>query len=135
MSRFDRTPTKTSRARALRSSRSNAEALAWSLMRGGCLGFQFRRQHPVGPFFADFYCAKLKLIIEMDGDQHALQVDHDRRRTDYLSSKGLKVVRFWNRGLFDDISGFERTLINLVETRAKELGVQPVFHRARPISV
>ncbi|MET0545197.1 MAG: DUF559 domain-containing protein [Caulobacterales bacterium] len=127
MTRFDRTPSKTARARALRKSRSNAEALVWSLLRGGVTGFHFRRQHPIGPFVADFYCAKLKLVIEMDGDQHALQMQRDQRRTDYLERKNLRVVRFWNRQMFADIRGFEQTLLNLIRDRASELGVAPQF--------
>lgn len=86
-------------------------------------GFSFRRQHPIGPFVADFYCAKLKLIIEMDGDQHATRIAHDQRRTEYLSAKGLKVVRFWNRELFGNIRGFEENLLLLIRDRARELGI------------
>src|ERR1700755_1135687 len=94
MSRFSITPTQTARAKALRQSRSNAEALAWSLMRGGCTGFHFGRQDAVGPYFADFYCAKWQLVIEMDGDQHAQQVDYDARRTAFLENRGLKWSAF-----------------------------------------
>jgi len=125
MSRFDRTEEKTARARALRQSRSNAEALAWSMLRGGCTGFHFRRQHPIGPYIADFYCASLKLVIEMDGDQHAQQIAHDARRTEFLAEKGLRVLRFWNRQMFEEIRGFEQTLLYRINERAQELGVKP----------
>jgi very-short-patch-repair endonuclease len=124
MSRFDRTEEKTSRARELRKGRSNAEALAWSMLRGNCTGFHFRRQHPIGPYVADFYCAALRLVIEMDGDQHARQVAHDARRTEFLSTKGLMVLRFWNRSMFEDIRGFEQTLHYRINERARELGVK-----------
>lgn len=124
MSRFDRTEEKIARARELRQSRSNAEALAWSMLRGNCTCFHFRRQHPIGPYIADFCCAALKLVIEMDGDQHAQQMAHDERRTAFLAGKGLFVLRFWNRHMFEDIRGFEQTLLTRINERAQELGVK-----------
>jgi very-short-patch-repair endonuclease len=57
-------------------------------------GIKFRRQHPIGPYFADFACPTKGLLIEIDGDHHADQVEADRRRTAVMESRGWRVVRF-----------------------------------------
>ena len=57
-------------------------------------GIKFRRQHPIGPYFADFACASKNLVIEIDGDHHADQVEADARRTAVMESLGWRVVRF-----------------------------------------
>ena len=59
---------------------------------------QFKRQYPVGPYFADFYCYKAKLIIELDGSQHCepMAMEYDRIRTEYLRKQGYLVIRFSN---------------------------------------
>ncbi len=61
-------------------------------------GFRFRRQHPIGPYFADFCCVPRRLIIEVDGSQHG-QPQHKRKdalRTAYLRERGYRVIRFSN---------------------------------------
>ncbi len=60
------------------------------------LGFKFRRQHRIGPYFADLCCVERRLIIELDGSQHAEQAPKDAGRTAYLSEQGYRVIRFWN---------------------------------------
>ena len=57
-------------------------------------GLKFRRQHPIGPYFADFACVARKLVIEVDGEHHTLQLEADSRRTDFLEQAGWRVVRF-----------------------------------------
>jgi very-short-patch-repair endonuclease len=58
-------------------------------------GVKFRRQHPIGPYFADFACVSKKLVIEIDGDHHAFQVEADAHRTKAMEYKGRRVMRFW----------------------------------------
>jgi very-short-patch-repair endonuclease len=87
------------RARALRQSQTDAEALLWSKLRSRqVLDLKFRRQHPVGKYFADFACIEIGLIVELDGGQHAdaAEVEYDRKRSDELASAGFRVLRFWN---------------------------------------
>ena len=107
MTRFGRTSSKTDRARRLRGAATLVERKLWSRLRAAQLGgFSFRRQHPIGPFIADFYCAPLKLVIELDGDQHAERRGYDAARTRFLESKGIDVLRFWNTELttnFDSV--------------------------------
>jgi very-short-patch-repair endonuclease len=73
---------------------------AWtrSRKRENCVamdGIKFRRQHPIGPYFADFACISKKLVIEIDGDHHAFQVEADARRTAVMEREGWQVIRFW----------------------------------------
>ena len=90
----------TSRARNLRSASTDAERLLWSKLRDRRLdGFKFRRQHAVGPFFADFACVECRLVVELDGGQH-YEEDAQRRdatRTAAPKAHGFDVRRFSNR--------------------------------------
>jgi len=70
-------------------------------------GFKFRRQQPIGPYVVDFYCYKKKLVIELDGSGH-LEVEKikiDKERDDFLESRGIKVLRFWNSDLNQNMEG------------------------------
>jgi len=76
---------------------TDAERLLWQHLRNRQLGmYKFRRQHPVGPYIVDFVCLEKKLVIEVDGGQHAEQTEPDAKRSDYLKEKGYRVIRFWN---------------------------------------
>jgi adenine-specific DNA-methyltransferase len=91
-------------ARRLRREQTDAEQRLWSRLRGSqLLGFRFRRQYPIGPFFADFSCLEAKLVIELDGSQHADQLEPDKRRTEFLRAAGYAVLRFWNNEVISEI--------------------------------
>jgi very-short-patch-repair endonuclease len=68
-------------------------------------GLRFRRQHPIGPYIADFVCAKLKLVIEVDGETHHTpeQLVHDARQRDYMESRGWREMRVTNQDVYDDL--------------------------------
>jgi len=68
-------------------------------------GIKFRRQRPVGRYVADFCCLEVKLILELDGGQHALQVEADQARTRYLEREGFRVLRFWDNDVASNIDG------------------------------
>ena len=89
--RFSHTPEQTRRARTLRKSASKTEQKVWLLLSRKQMGVSFRRQHPVGPYFLDYYCAALKLAIEVDGDWHGEA--HDARRDAFLAERGISVLR------------------------------------------
>ncbi|TFI58747.1 endonuclease domain-containing protein [Sphingomonas parva] len=84
------------RARALRRSMSPPEHLLWRALRTRPAGRKFRRQHPLGPFVADFYCAAAKLVIEVDDAAHGLgnRPRQDARRDGWMAAQGLRVIRF-----------------------------------------
>ncbi|MFT3897115.1 MAG: endonuclease domain-containing protein [Thermomonas sp.] len=74
---------------------TDAERELWRCLRGGQLdGLKFRRQHPIPPYIADFYCESLGLVIELDGSQH--NEEQDAIRTRFLEARGLSVLRFWD---------------------------------------
>lgn len=76
---------------------TDAEGVLWRKLRDRQLGgVQFRRQHPVGPYIADFYCPERNLIVEVDGGQHVENQEADERRTKELEKLGYHVLRFWN---------------------------------------
>ncbi|MGH2524959.1 MAG: endonuclease domain-containing protein [Anaerolineales bacterium] len=86
------------RARQLRREMTPAERKLWQRLRRGQLdGARFRKQHPVGRFILDFFCARSKLVIEIDGDTHVTQMEYDAERTQWLSEqKDYRVIRFTN---------------------------------------
>ncbi len=92
-----RNPALKSRARALRNQPTIAEQHLWQHLRGKQInGVKFRRQQTIGGYIVDFISMEKKLIIELDGGQHAEQADYDAARTAYLESAGYRVLRFWN---------------------------------------
>ena len=85
------------KARALRSQLTDAEQVLWRHLRMRQLsGYKFRRQRPIGPYIVDFVCLQKKLVVELDGGQHAEQHNYDRSRDRWLIAQGFEVVRFWN---------------------------------------
>jgi very-short-patch-repair endonuclease len=95
-------------AKRLRSEQTDAETILWSYLRGSRLeGYKFKRQHPVGKYVLDFYCSLCRLAIELDGGQHneEEQRGKDQERTNYFRKLGIKVIRFWNHEVFENIDG------------------------------
>ena len=94
------------RARELRRELTIAERRVWEMLRNRrMLNLKFRRQHVVAGFIVDFYCAELRLVLEIDGSGHAIkmQSDYDTARTACLESRGLKVLRISNDSLREEI--------------------------------
>lgn len=92
---MQRTDEQTAFARRLRRKQTLAERILWILLRDRDLeGYKFRRQHPIGSYFADFVCPKHKLVIEIDGISHVGRERQDAARDDFLLESGFSVVRF-----------------------------------------
>jgi very-short-patch-repair endonuclease len=91
------------RAKALRTRQTDAEQRLWYHLRAHrFMGLKFRRQCPVGRYIVDFMCLTPKLVIELDGGQHADEADYDDRRDRWLRAQGFTVLRFWNHDVLRD---------------------------------
>lgn len=90
---------KTIHAKNLRQNMSDSERKFWYRINNNQLGVKFRRQYPIGPYFADFVCLEKRLVIELDGDQHANNIEYDNQRTDFIESQGFTVIRIANAQL------------------------------------
>ena len=105
-------------ARRLRHDATDAEQLLWQRLRNRQLnGLKFRRQATVGPYVADFLCVEEKLIVEADGGQHSETAD--RRRTEFLESRGFRLLRFWNHVL-ENIYGVLTTIAAAAEKKERQ---------------
>jgi very-short-patch-repair endonuclease len=73
-------------------------------------GLKFRRQHPLGNYIVDFVCLEKRLVLEIDGGQHAVELDKDRDRDKWLQAEGYRILRFWNNDVFDNLPGVLETI-------------------------
>ena len=99
---------KTKFARKLRREQTDVEGLLWSRLRNRQVdGFKFKRQVPKGKYVVDFCCAEARLIVELDGDQHAFEdyAKRDAERTRYFEECGFSIIRFWNIDVRNNIDG------------------------------
>ena len=98
------TPKIFARAKELHRNPTLAEARLWSHLRAHRMGdVHFRNQHAIGPYIVDFCAPRKRIIIELDGSQHLEQVEYDAARTEFLESKGYRILRFWNHEVLNDI--------------------------------
>jgi len=96
----------TARSRALRANMTDAERRLWSHLRARQVAdTRFNSQFPMGPFTCDFVARTPKLVIEVDGGQHAEQEREDASRTAYLERRGYRVIRFWNNDVLGNLEG------------------------------
>lgn len=103
-------PAVTGFSRRLRTNQTDAETKLWQHLRARQIdGHKFVRQAPVGPYFCDFICRKQKLVIEVDGGQHA-ELQRDRYRDRYLMINGYRILRFWNNDVLGNIEGVVSTI-------------------------
>lgn len=101
------------RARTLRRDDTQAEARLWNALRARRLGgWAWKRQVPWGPFILDFHCTDARLVVELDGGQHADQIEYDDRRTAYLERDGLRVLRFWNSAVLTNRDGVCESILD-----------------------
>jgi very-short-patch-repair endonuclease len=109
------------RARQLRKQETWAERLVWRWLRDRRFnGYKFRRQHPVGTFYLDFFCEEARLNIELDGRQHGFLEgqQHDAVREAFLKSRGIKTLCFWNSHLRRNAQSIRDTIFHELQARA-----------------
>ncbi|GGZ09412.1 endonuclease domain-containing protein [Novosphingobium colocasiae] len=96
-------PRHTQRARQLRNAATPAERMLWRYLARGQMGAKFSRQMPVGPYFADFLCRELGLVIELDGFSHNARPEYDLARDRWMAEQGLRVLRFPNAAVLREM--------------------------------
>jgi very-short-patch-repair endonuclease len=105
-----------SRARALRNNPTEVEKLLWCPLRMWQLdGYKFRRQQPLGNYIVDFVCLEKRLIVELDGGQHAEQSDYDAKRDAWLSEQGFTVLRFRNNDVLKHVEGVTERIFEVLK--------------------
>lgn len=118
-SKAERSSLITRRARKMRRAPTDAEQRLWYFLRNRQLGgYKFRRQHPLGHYIVDFICIKARLIVELDGGQHAevKQRRRDEARTRYFESRGFRVMRFWNHDVLKNTESVLEAILDALDT-------------------
>lgn len=104
-------PATIKQAQHLRGNLTNAEQLLWRHLRmrqmSGC---KFRRQRPIGSYIVDFVCLERRIIIELDGGQHAEQTHYDQKRDSWLESQGYNVMRFWDHDVLTKVESVKESI-------------------------
>ncbi len=106
----------TLRSRELRNAATEAERKLWQQLSGRKLaGVRFNRQFPVGQFICDFVSREMRLVIEIDGGQHASAAEYDARRTRFIEAQGYRVIRFWNSEVLDNIDSVLKAIEQVLD--------------------
>ena len=117
------------KAKAFRSNLSLPEGLLWQALRAGPGGFKFRRQHPAGRYVLDFFCASVRLAIEIDGEAHgrADRPKHDQDRDVWLAAHGVQVLRI---PATDALTNLEGVIQHILAVAASITGAVPLHYAA-----
>ena len=128
MKNQDITHTLVDRARNMRKEPTEEENKLWHLYLKK-IRPRFTRQKIIGSYIVDFYCPKLKIVIEIDGVQHYLEenTDYEKRRETYLQNEGYKLLRFYNSDINKELKNTQTTIYYTCVERGKELGVNVTF--------
>ncbi|MDK1021960.1 MAG: endonuclease domain-containing protein [Candidatus Hydrogenedentes bacterium] len=122
--------TLTNIARMLRRRSTKAETMLWEKVRNRQLdGVKFRRQQPIGPYVVDFVNFERKVVVELDGGQHALNSEADKSRDAWLGAEGFTVLRFWNNEVIENLDG----VLGAIQDTLKSPSPNP-SHKGRGIN-
>jgi very-short-patch-repair endonuclease len=101
-------------ARALRQTETSPEQLLWLALRNGQIGgMKFRRQHPIGPYVADFYCHNAGLVVEVDGMSHDDKIRQDAEKMQFIEGQTLRILRVTNEDVMHDLDAVTREIARL----------------------
>jgi very-short-patch-repair endonuclease len=113
-------------ARQLRNQATDAEKHLWQYLRRRHLAsHRFRRQFPIGGYIADFACLEAKLVIELDGGEHADRRAYDERRDRRLEAEGFRVLRFWDNQVFQETQAVLEEILRALESVCPHPGLPP----------
>ena len=121
-----------STARRLRREMTLAETLLWSRLRHHAIGHAVRRQHPLGPYVADFYCHAARLVIEVDGPIHEAMRARDAARDAWITKHGITVLRFENDQVLTETDGLLEVLAAAITARVAMIGERATQGRGEP---
>lgn len=108
------------RARELRRGMNGVEQAVWNRLRARRRQrFKFRRQHPIGPYVADFWCAAVRLVVELDGPSHAERIERDAARDAWMLARGIQVLRFKNHEVEENIESVLTPIADECERRVR----------------
>ncbi|HEX8313682.1 MAG TPA: DUF559 domain-containing protein [Flavisolibacter sp.] len=101
-------------AKKNRNNMTHAETVLWLHLKEGVNGYKFRRQHPIGPYIAGFYCHRAKLVIEVDGSIHNQEMikQHDEEKENYLANRSYSILRFTN----DEVTSEAQSVLQNIST-------------------
>ena len=118
----------TSRTQQLRNNPTNAELAPWKHLRQRQVGgHKFRRQQPLGDYIVDFVCLEGRLIIEVDGGQHAEQELYDSDRTEWLESQGFRVLRSWNGEVLQQAESVVGVIVDSLDNAELKVADDPIL--------
>ena len=110
-----------SHARSLRREQTEVERTIWYWLRARRFGgAKFRRQFPIGEYVVDFCCWEQRLVVEIDGGQHSDQTAADQKRTEFLTSRGFRILRFWNNDVLANREGVLQKILEVLGTSCNE---------------
>jgi very-short-patch-repair endonuclease len=104
-----------SAAKDLRKKMTDAERILWHRLRGGQLNVKFRRQYPFENYVLDFVCLERRLVIEVDGSQHAEKKEYDETRSERLRGAGFTILRFWNNEVLNETDAVVQAVWDVLE--------------------
>jgi len=111
-------------AKRLRSNMTDVEKKIWMQLRAKrFFGYKFYRQVPLGKYIPDFLCYEPKLIIELDGGQHAEQINYDQKRDAFFKEQGFMILRFWNNEVMQNMDGVLSVIIESLRARRVPLSL------------
>ena len=105
----------------LRARSTDAERALWKRLRARQIsGVKFRRQMPIGPYIVDFASLDTRIVVELDGGQHAIspQQEHDETRGDWLEEQGFTILRFWNTDVLNNMDGVLSSILDAIQQRS-----------------
>lgn len=114
-------------SRINRNNSTKTEFIMWQYLRGSKFGFKFTRQKPIGRFILDFYCSKLLLAIEIDGESHIKKQIQDEARDKYLSYLNIKTIRFTSDEILNNFDSVKKKFLPLIKGRWSEISDQRGF--------